>query len=55
MVILLQEVSLELLVEFPVVNGSGVAGNPTLDLINTTTVVPATYNTPTIAWGYSNT
>jgi Major tropism determinant N-terminal domain len=31
-----------------VVNGSGVAGNPTLDLINTT-VSPATYNTPTIA------
>ena len=31
-----------------VVNGSGVAGNPTLDLINTT-IVPATYNTPTIA------
>jgi hypothetical protein len=31
-----------------VVNGSGVAGNPTLDLINTT-VNPGTYNTPTIA------
>jgi len=31
-----------------VVNGSGVAGNPTLDLINTT-IVPGTYNTPTIA------
>lgn len=31
-----------------VVNGSGVSGNPTLDLINTT-VTPATYNTPTIA------
>jgi hypothetical protein len=31
-----------------VTNGSGVSGNPTLDLINTT-VVPATYNTPSIA------
>jgi hypothetical protein len=31
-----------------VTNGSGVSGNPTLDLINTT-VTPATYNTPTIA------
>jgi len=31
-----------------VVNGSGVAGNPTLDLINTT-IVPGTYNTPTVA------
>jgi hypothetical protein len=31
-----------------VVNGSGVAGNPTLDLINTS-VSPATYNTPTVA------
>jgi hypothetical protein len=31
-----------------VTNGSGVSGNPTLDLINTT-VNPATYNTPTIA------
>ncbi|UYA57628.1 tail fiber [Synechococcus phage S-CREM1] len=31
-----------------VVNGSGVAGNPTLDLINTT-VTQGTYNTPSIA------
>ena len=31
-----------------VTNGSGVSGNPTLDLINTT-VTPATYNTPSIA------
>jgi hypothetical protein len=31
-----------------VVNGSGVGGNPTLDLINTT-VAPGTYNTPTVA------
>lgn len=31
-----------------VTNGSGVAGNPTLDLINTT-VISGTYNTPTIA------
>ena len=31
-----------------VVNGSGVSGNPTLDLINTT-VNPGTYNTPSIA------
>lgn len=31
-----------------VVNGSGVAGNPTLDLINTT-VTQGTYNTPSVA------
>ena len=31
-----------------VTNGSGVSGNPTLDLINTT-VNPGTYNTPSIA------